>query len=176
MAVNVSTDSLSRVGFPDLVTSYATAAGVPPESVILEVTESRLTDNLAAALDVFNRLRLRRLRLAIDDFGTGHSSLAERRASPFDQLKIDRSFVHGAATDAKRRAIYGGALALGKELQLEVVAEGVEDRTDWDFLLRTGCTLAQGCFIGKPMPAEEIVGWLAKWTMRLSKESLLSPS
>lgn len=175
MAVNVSVESLSRLGFPDLVTNYAAAAGVSPDSVVLEVTESRLIASPANTLDVLNRLRLKRFRLSIDDFGTGHSSLAQLRDIPFDQLKVDRSFVHGAATDAKLRAIIGASLTLGQQLNMEVVAEGVEDRADWDFIRHVGFNLAQGFFIAKPMPAEDLVGWLDDWKARLSRESLLSP-
>lgn len=80
---------------------------------------------MAIALDVLNRLRLKRFRLSIDDFGTGHSSLAQLRDIPFDELKVDRSFVHGAATDAKLRAIYSSSLELGKQLQMTVVASSI---------------------------------------------------
>jgi EAL domain-containing protein (putative c-di-GMP-specific phosphodiesterase class I) len=141
---------------------------------VLEVTESRLMAKLVTGLDVLNRLRLKRFRLSIDDFGTGHSSLAQLRDIPFDELKVDRTFVHGAATDARLRAIYGASLGMGKELGMTVVAEGVEDRADWAFLRRTGCDLAQGYFIGKPMGAAELIGWLADWKLRLCDESLLA--
>ncbi len=174
VSVNVSTEDLAGLDFPDLVTGYAADAGVPTTSVVLEVTESRLMAKLVTGLDVLNRLRLKRFRLSIDDFGTGHSSLAQLRDMPFDELKVDRGFVHGAATDARLRAIYGASLGMGKELGMTIVAEGVEDRADWAFLRRTGCDLAQGYFIAKPMGAAELIGWLADWKLRLSEESLLA--
>ena len=174
VSVNVSTEDLAGLDFPDLVTGYAADAGVPTTSVVLEVTESRLMAKLVTGLDVLNRLRLKRFRLSIDDFGTGHSSLAQVRDMPFDELKVDRGFVHGAVTDARLRAIYGASLGMGKELGMTVVAEGVEDRADWAFLRRTGCDLAQGYFIAKPMGAAELIGWLADWKLRLSEESLLA--
>jgi EAL domain-containing protein (putative c-di-GMP-specific phosphodiesterase class I)/AmiR/NasT family two-component response regulator len=173
VAVNVSTEDLASLDFPDIVAGYAADAGVSPTSVVLEVTESRLMARLVIALDVLNRLRLKRFRLSIDDFGTGHSSLAQLRDIPFDELKVDRSFVHGAATNSKLRAIYSASLELGKQLHMKVVAEGVEDRTDWDFLRQTGCDLAQGYFISKPMPAADLDDWLADWKMRLVGEPLL---
>lgn len=174
VSVNISTEDLAGLDFPDLVTGYAEEAGVPTTSVVLEVTESRLMSKVVTGLDVLTRLRLKRFRLSIDDFGTGHSSLAQLRDIPFDELKVDRSFVHGAATDARLRAIYGASLGMGKELGMTVVAEGVEDRADWAFLRRTGCDLAQGYFIAKPMRAAQLPAWLAHWKLRLSAESLLA--
>jgi EAL domain-containing protein (putative c-di-GMP-specific phosphodiesterase class I)/FixJ family two-component response regulator len=173
VAVNVSTEDLKSLDFPDIVTGYAADAGVAPTSVMLEVTESRLIARLVIALDVLNRLRLKRFRLSIDDFGTGHSSLAQLRDIPFDELKVDRGFVHGAATNSKLRAIYNASLELGKQLHMVVVAEGVEDRVDWDFLVQSGCDRAQGYFIAKPMPAADLIGWQAAWKVRLASESLV---
>jgi EAL domain-containing protein (putative c-di-GMP-specific phosphodiesterase class I) len=173
VAVNVSMQNLDSLAFPDMLASQAAAAGVSPQCVVLEVTESRLMDNLAVALDVLNRLRLKRFRLSIDDFGTGRSTFAQLANIPFDELKVDRSFVHGAATDAKLRAIYSASLALGKVLNMEVVAEGVEDRADWENLRETRCDLAQGYFIAKPMPATAMSAWLVDWKRRLQRESLL---
>jgi EAL domain-containing protein (putative c-di-GMP-specific phosphodiesterase class I)/DNA-binding NarL/FixJ family response regulator len=170
ISVNVSTEDLASLDFPDILARCAASAGLPPSSIVLEVTESRLMARLVIALDVLNRLRLKRFRLSIDDFGTGHSSLAQLRDIPFDELKIDRGFVHGAATDSKLRAIYGASLELGKQLQMEVVAEGVEDRVDWDFLLQTGCEVAQGYFIARPMPGEDLTNWLVTWKRRVVEE------
>ena len=170
MAVNVSMDNLSSLDFPDFVAGLAAEAGVPPQGVTLEVTESRLMQDMRAALEILTRLRLKRFGLSIDDFGTGHSSLAQLRDIPFGELKIDRSFVHGAGTNATIRAIYDASLGLAKQLGMEVVAEGVEDRDDWDFLRRTECHLAQGYFIAKPMPADDLPGWMADWQKRVRNE------
>ena len=163
MAVNVSMDNLTKLDFPDFVDSQTLKAGVAPEDVVLEVTESRLMNDLRASLEILTRLRLKCFGLSIDDFGTGHSSLAQLRDIPFDELKVDRSFVHGAGTNETVRAIYAASLGLAEQLHMEVVAEGVEDRNDWDFVSRTGCHLAQGYFIAKPMPANDLPGWLANW-------------
>ncbi len=173
VAVNVSTEDLASLDFPDVVARCASNAGLAPTDVMLEVTESRLMAMLVIALDVLNRLRLKRFRLSIDDFGTGHSSLAQLRDIPFDELKIDRGFVHGAGSDTKLRAIFNASLELGKQLQMQVVAEGTENRADWDFLRHSGCDRAQGYFIAKPMPGVEMIGWHAAWNARLSAESLV---
>ncbi|MBI2289270.1 MAG: EAL domain-containing response regulator [Betaproteobacteria bacterium] len=167
VAVNVSMDNLTSLDFPDAVALLAAEAGVPPQGITLEVTESRLMQDTRAALEILTRLRMKRFGLSIDDFGTGHSSLAQLRDIPFTELKIDQSFVHGAGTNATIRAIYDASLGLAKQLGMEVVAEGVEDRDDWDFLRRTGCHLAQGYFIAKPMPADDLPGWMAEWQKRV---------
>jgi EAL domain-containing protein (putative c-di-GMP-specific phosphodiesterase class I) len=89
------------------------------------------------------------------------------RDIPFDELKIDRGFVHRAGTDATVRAIFDASLGLARQLGMEVVAEGVEDQDDWAFLRRTGCDLAQGYFIARPMPAADLPGWMADWQARV---------
>jgi EAL domain-containing protein (putative c-di-GMP-specific phosphodiesterase class I) len=172
VAVNVSMDNLNALSFADLVTSATAEAGMAPSAVVLEVTESRLMEDLRAPLEILTRLRLKRFRLSIDDFGTGHSSLAQLRDIPFDELKIDRSFVHRAHADPTLGAIFEGNLNLARKLGIEVVAEGVEDREDWDFLRRAGCDFAQGYFIARPMPAADLPGWIGTWEARLREQSL----
>ena len=170
VAVNISMDNLTSLDFVDFVTELATKAGVPPQGVVLEVTESRLMQDTRAPLEILTRLRLKRFRLSIDDFGTGHSSLAQLRDIPFDELKIDQGFVHRAWSDETLRAMYDASLALARQLGMEVVAEGVEDRNDWDLLQRTGCDLAQGSFISLPMLAAEFPIWLKGWQERARTE------
>jgi EAL domain-containing protein (putative c-di-GMP-specific phosphodiesterase class I) len=166
VAVNVSPDCLSELAFADFVLEAAASLGAKPQDITLELTESRLMLDQRAPLEILARLRLKRFRLAIDDFGTGHSSLAQLRDIAFDELKIDQGFVHGAWRDATARAMYDASLGLGRQLGIEVVAEGVADRDDWDMVRRTGCDLAQGHFIGPPMPAEELAGWMQDWERR----------
>jgi EAL domain-containing protein (putative c-di-GMP-specific phosphodiesterase class I) len=117
-------------------------------------------------LDILTRLRLKRVGLAIDDFGTGHSSLTQLRDVPFDELKIDRGFVHGASDQEDLRAILLPSLDMARQLGIKSVAEGVEDAADWEFLRGCGCDLGQGYFIGRPMPAGGISGWLVEWEAR----------
>jgi EAL domain-containing protein (putative c-di-GMP-specific phosphodiesterase class I) len=131
--------------------------------VELEVTETRLMQDLRTPLEILTRLRLKRFRLSIDDFGTGNSSLAQLRDFPFDELKIDQSFVHGACGNEKLRAMFDYSLGLARQLGLEVVAEGVEDQADWDFVRQAGCDIAQGYFIAKPMPAADLPAWIQSW-------------
>lgn len=168
VAINVSMDNLASLDFQDLVVELAAKYKVQPKYVVLEVTESQLMKDSRVPLEILTRLRLKRFHLSIDDFGTGHSSLAQLRDIPFDELKIDQGFVHRAWTDETLRAMYDASLALARQLDIEVVvAEGVEDQDDWNFLRRTGCDLAQGNFISRPMPAEDFSTWLQDWQKRI---------
>lgn len=163
VAINVSMDNLTSLEFVDFVIGQSAAAGVPPQQVVLEVTESRLMGDSRVPLEILTRLRLKRFRLSIDDFGTGHSSLSQLRDIPFDELKIDQSFVHGAWNNGTVRAMFDASLGLAKQLNMEIVAEGVEDQADFDFLRTTGCDTAQGYFIAKPMPASKLPDWIKSW-------------
>lgn len=167
VGVNVSMENLSDLDFPDFVAKALAAAGTSHRSLVLEVTESRLMTNVISALDILTRLRLKHIGLSIDDFGTGHSSLAQLRDIPFDELKVDRGFVHGAADDAAKHAILEASLAMAKQLGMTTVGEGVEDRADWDSLRDSGCTLAQGYFVARPMPAGAFPKWLEEWQARV---------
>jgi EAL domain-containing protein (putative c-di-GMP-specific phosphodiesterase class I) len=119
--------------------------------------------DVRATLDIVTRLRLKRVGLSIDDFGTGHSSLVQLRDIPFDELKLDKSFIHGVAGKPALSAIVEPTLAMARQLHMKSVAEGVEDRADWDYLAARGCDIAQGYFVARPMPAEEIKGWCEEW-------------
>lgn len=173
VAINVSMDNLLSVEFADFMIAESTKAGVPPQLLVLEVTESRLMQNMTVALDVLTRLRLKRFRLAIDDFGTGHSSLAQLRDFPFDELKIDQGFTHRAWEDERLKAIFEASLELALHLKMQAVAEGVEDFDDWRFLSSIGCETAQGYFIARPMPSEQLPVWLQEWQQRLQQAPLL---
>ncbi len=175
VAVNVSMDNLTSLDFQDLVVNLVTQAGVPPQKVVLEVTESQLMGDTRIPLEILTRLRLKRFRLSIDDFGTGHSSLAQLRDIPFDELKIDQSFVHRAWADETLRAMYDASLALARQLNMEVVAEGVQDQDDWKLLRETGCNLAQGYFISGPLLADDFLDWMKDWQKRLHDGLITEP-
>jgi len=166
MALNVSVENLKELDFPDRVLARILAAGVSPASVILEITESRFMANPVAAMDTLVRLRLKKIRLSIDDFGTGYASLAQLRDIPFDELKVDRTFVQGASQDEAARTILEASIALGQKLGMAVVAEGVENQGDWDRVARLGCHLAQGNFMAQPMPGADIPAWVDAWNAR----------
>ncbi len=166
MAVNVSIDALSSLDFADFANEQANIWGVSPKDVTIEVTESRLMQDLRAPLEVLTRLHLMRFQLSIDDFGTGYSSLSQLQDIPFSELKIDRSFVHRGTSDKTVRTMYNTCLGLARQLKMSTVAEGVEDRHDWEFVRASDCEIAQGYFVGRAMPPEAMPGWAAKWSKR----------
>jgi EAL domain-containing protein (putative c-di-GMP-specific phosphodiesterase class I)/CheY-like chemotaxis protein len=163
LAVNVPLGDVSSLDYPDVLVEQARVAGVPLRHLVLEITESRLMDNPQVQLDVLTRLRLKQVKLSIDDFGTGYSSLAQLRDLPFDELKIDRSFVHRASRTPSLRVMLESSIGMARELGLRTVAEGVEEREDWDLLRLAGCDMVQGYFVARPMPGHEVDGWLAEW-------------
>lgn len=166
VAVNVSMGNLASLDFPDMVSEAIAAAGIPATCLVLEVTESRLMSDVRMPLDILTRLRLKRVDLSIDDFGMGFSSLSQLRDLPFNELKVDRGFVHGSATDPSLQALVQNSLRLAGQLGMRTVAEGIEDRADWNFLAAAGCDLGQGYFISKPMPGEAMADWMDKWHSR----------
>ncbi|MEN9508639.1 MAG: hypothetical protein RLZZ621_1202 [Gemmatimonadota bacterium] len=166
VSVNISMDSLSSLDFPDYLARVVEERKVPARQLVLEVTESRLMKDALVALDVCSRLRLKHIGLSIDDFGTGHSSLAQLRDIPFDELKVDRQFVHNARRDPVSRAILEGSLAMSKQLGMHSVAEGVEDEDDWALLRELGCDIAQGYFVSKPMFPHALTRWIEEWEGR----------
>jgi len=174
VAVNVSMENLDRLDFPDFVASCAREMGVSLSNLVLEVTESRLMKDVRGPLDILARLRLKHVDLSIDDFGTGHSSLAQLRDLPFNELKIDRSFVRGVCRDAQLAAICEASLDIARKLGMRVVAEGVEDIDDWNFLRARGCDIAQGYFIAKPMPMTGLAEWLPEWERRRRELGLVN--
>ena len=166
VALNVSMESLMDLDFPDRILAAVLGAGATPASVILEVAENRFMANPAAALDVLARLRLKKIRLSIDGFGTRYASLAQLQDVPFDELKIERTFVRRARHEQAANAILEASVALGQKLGMAVVAEGVDDQDDWDRVGRVGCQLAQGSFMAQPMPGADVPAWVDAWNAR----------
>jgi EAL domain-containing protein (putative c-di-GMP-specific phosphodiesterase class I)/ActR/RegA family two-component response regulator len=159
VSVNVSMGSLARLDMPDEVMLAAGAAGMDPRHVILEVTESRLMEDPTKVLETLTRLRLKGIGLSIDDYGTGFSSMQQLKTIPFTELKIDRAFVDGASKDAEARAMLESSVDLARALGLSLVAEGVEVEDDWDLLAELGVDLAQGWYVAKAMPGDELLAW-----------------
>jgi len=123
---------------------------------MLEVTETALMDELVSSLEILTRLRLKGVGLSIDDFGTGYSSLSQLHRVPFTELKIDRSFVSNISDDDEAKSIVKTCIILGHELNLQVVAEGVETKEQAEILSELGCDVVQGYFYSKPLLADEI--------------------
>ncbi|MBX6393299.1 MAG: EAL domain-containing response regulator [Burkholderiales bacterium] len=160
LSVNLSLNHLEQANVADAIASLADRWDVPHERIVLEVTESLAAQNLAPILGNLARLRLKGFGVAIDDYGTGYSSLEQLSRMPFTELKIDRSFVSGAAHRATLRTILGSSIELARQLNLESVAEGVEHEDDLALLRELGCDLAQGQLISPPLSAEQLEDWL----------------
>jgi EAL domain-containing protein (putative c-di-GMP-specific phosphodiesterase class I)/FixJ family two-component response regulator len=163
IAINLSPLLLNRSELLDEIAGLQQAHEVPAENIVLEVTETSLVRELGVALGVLTRLRLRGFGVSLDDYGTGFSSMQQLARIPFTELKIDRSFVHGAHARESLQVILRSALELANELGLSTVAEGIEEVEDWRLLQEYGCTLGQGWLIAKPMAADEFVPWLEKY-------------
>jgi diguanylate cyclase (GGDEF)-like protein/PAS domain S-box-containing protein len=160
IAINLSTRNLLDREFPRRLEELLARADMPATSLVLEVTESAMLANPKRAKVVLGELSELGLRLSIDDFGTGYSSLSYLRELPVDEIKIDRSFVIGMNEQRDDVAIVRSTIDLGRNLGLDVVAEGVETREIWDKLDELGCPTAQGYYLSRPVPADELSRWL----------------
>ncbi len=172
VAVNVSGVDVQDAHFPERVAGLLAAHDLPPQMLVLEVTETALIANAEAAKAVLAELRARGLRLAIDDFGTGHASLRYLHELPVQELKVDRSFVGTMTKDAKSRAIVRAIIALAHELGLEVVAEGAEDEATLRMLAELACDRVQGYALARPMPAARFEAWVQGCGFRCPLPSL----
>ncbi|MGH2915700.1 MAG: EAL domain-containing protein, partial [Solirubrobacteraceae bacterium] len=160
ISVNLSTRNLLDREFPARVAELLTRWRMEPSSLELEVTESAILANPKRAKRVLTELSQLGLRLSIDDFGTGYSSLAYLRQLPVDEIKIDRSFVIGMGEQPGDAVIVRSTVDLGRNLGLDVVAEGVETLELWNRLRELGCQTAQGYFLSRPVPPDELSEWL----------------
>ncbi|GAA4951618.1 putative bifunctional diguanylate cyclase/phosphodiesterase [Actinoplanes utahensis] len=156
VSVNVSPRQLAEPDFAPMVAGVlAGLPGFDPSRIVLEITETAL---LTSTVDVSERLTsLKQLgvRIALDDFGTGYSSLTWLKSLPADIVKLDRSFVAGLAEDPRKASIIQAVLWLARSLSMSTIAEGVEERADWEALRAAGCPAVQGYFFSRPLPAAE---------------------
>ncbi|MDB5756396.1 MAG: hypothetical protein JWR56_2824, partial [Massilia sp.] len=132
---------------------------IPPEMIQFELTESALMVDPDGALETLTRLKGLGVELYIDDFGAGYSSLSYLQKLPVDWIKVDQSFVMPMTSNSDSAVIVRSTIELGHNLDLKVVAEGVESEAVWNSLAELGCDVAQGYFISTPMPAEQMKDW-----------------
>jgi len=169
IAVNLSGRDLMNVKLPDLISQSLAEHQMPATSLILEITEEAVVQDIDRAITVLNDLKDMGCQTSMDDFGTGYSSLAHLQKLPVDELKIDRAFVTQLPDNAQNAAIVRSVIELAHNLGLEVVAEGVETTAALRWLREEGCERAQGFYLSKPMPAENFTRWLRSWE-KLAKE------
>ena len=160
ISVNVSAENISSLILPEQLMNMVNMSRLDPSLLVLEVTESALMGELVTSLDILTRLRMKGFSLSIDDFGTGYSSLSQLHKVPFNELKIDQSFVMQMDKDNEAHAIVETCVMLGHKLNMTVIAEGVESQSILDSLKAMQCDVAQGYHIARPMPADALEQWV----------------
>ena len=160
VAVNLSPHVLADPKLVPKIEELLSTNGLPPAALIAEVTELSLLSNLPAAAEMLTRLSLKGVRVSIDDFGTGYSSVLSLLRLPFAELKIDRSFVGVCRTDPEAWKLVRTTVSMARELEMHVVAEGIETEAISDRLRDAGCDTGQGWFFGRPMQEEAMLRWL----------------
>jgi diguanylate cyclase (GGDEF)-like protein len=161
VAVNISARQLQELDFFEHLITTLTAAHLEPDALEIEVTESAALTDPTMAQEQLRRCRGAGVRIALDDFGTHYSSLANLQRLPIDTIKIDRSFVKGIPFNTHDTAITCAIISLARDLGRMIVAEGVETAEQLAWLESAGCDVVQGFYIARPMPAKDLVTWLA---------------
>jgi diguanylate cyclase (GGDEF)-like protein len=162
LSLNLSARQFQHEGLVDEVRQVLARLELAPEALEFELTESLLMDDAGRSLEVIQALRGLGSSISIDDFGTGYSSLSYLKKFPIQALKIDRSFVRDIATDPDDAAIVRAIVSLADRLRLQVVAEGVEDSAQHEFLRREGCRLVQGYYYARPMDPDQVLAYLRR--------------
>jgi len=134
-------------------------SGIDKSRFIFEVTEAGVLDANARTMEVLARLRIKDIDISIDDFGTGFSNMEQLKKFPYSELKIDQAFVANGLNDPFANASVHASVTLGRELNMRLIAEGVETREQWDYIADQGIDQIQGYFIAKPMPAADFQDW-----------------
>jgi EAL domain-containing protein (putative c-di-GMP-specific phosphodiesterase class I)/ActR/RegA family two-component response regulator len=163
VSINISPSVLAMHDFAEQIIFYTNEHDVAPSSLIFEITEAATVTDGPHFLENLARLRMHGFGISVDDYGTGKSSLQQLMRIPFSELKIDRTFVSGAARNHALELVLSASLAVCHQLDRKSVAVGVETKEDWDFLQKLGCTYAQGFYIAKPMDAAALPVWLQEW-------------
>jgi diguanylate cyclase (GGDEF)-like protein len=156
VAANLSPVQFRRGNLVEIISRILTGSGLSPQRLMLEITESVLMQGSSENLEILHQLRKLGISIVLDDFGTGYSSLSYLRLFPFDQIKIDRSFVSELSSNADCAAIVSAVASLGRSLQIDTVAEGVETEDQLVLARASGCTHAQGFLFGRPCPVSEL--------------------
>ncbi len=165
MAVNISTKQFNHVHFLDMLRNALESTGVDPRIIEIEITESVMLENTDYAMQVINVMKDMGFSISIDDFGTGYSSMSYLKDLPIDKIKIDRAFVMGISEEsdddhARDKAIVASIVELGHNLNMKVIAEGVDNSEQVDFLRRVGCDYFQGFLFSRPLPAPQMEDYI----------------
>jgi len=172
ISINLSTRNLLDGDLPGRVSRLLATHHVKPEWLVFEITESAVMAEPARALETLTKLNKMGIQLSLDDFGTGYSSLAYLKKLPVSEIKIDKSFIKDMELDSSDTVIVRSTIALGQNLGMKVVAEGVENLEIWKLLTTLGCDASQGYYMSRPLAAEALDEWLATSVWAKECESL----
>ncbi len=167
MSINISGASLEDPDLPEQIYGISKSFDVPADKVVLEVTETWQSQDIAATTLILNGLVEKGFGLALDDVGTGHSNFAKLDGMPYSEMKLDKTHIHSATVDEETRQFISMCVELGHEMGMYVVAEGIERQDQWEMMSAMGCDEGQGFFIARPMPGDRIQGWLKRWNTYL---------
>jgi diguanylate cyclase (GGDEF)-like protein/PAS domain S-box-containing protein len=171
ISVNLSPRQLARGDIVEVVRTVLQETGLQPQYLELEITESVMATEVDKSFAMLSRLRALGVKISLDDFGTGYSSLSYLKCFPVDTLKIDRSFVRDIASDQDSASIVKAIISLGHNLNLTVLAEGIETSEQFQFLLQNGCNEGQGFLMSRPVPAGDFVALLTAGSTDLRRSS-----
>jgi EAL domain-containing protein (putative c-di-GMP-specific phosphodiesterase class I) len=167
LSLNASVNSLRDLNFPDILVKIAEKHAVSPQYLTIEITETGLIRELSRTLDILIRLRMKRVRLSIDDFGIGYAMMQQIKNIPATGLKIDKSFIQEMIVNNRDRVMVQKTIEMAHDLDMQVVAEGVETQEQMESLHSNGCDIVQGYLFSRPLAAREMVSWLKSYRNRL---------
>ncbi|MBX9786291.1 MAG: EAL domain-containing response regulator [Alphaproteobacteria bacterium] len=170
LSINMSPKTFDDLLLPDEFSKLAQKANINSNQICLEITETAFMEKRTMLADIITRFRIKGFVLSIDDFGTGYASLSELYNLPFNELKIDKSFVSEIESDLEAKTIAQSVISLAHNLGLSVTAEGIETKGAWDVLEQYGCDIAQGFYISKPLEEDILKKWLTQY-----KEGFIHP-
>jgi EAL domain-containing protein (putative c-di-GMP-specific phosphodiesterase class I) len=151
---------VNELDFPDRMSDFLAARGVAPEQLTLEITETAALEDPGCTFDILSRLRLKGIGVSLDDFGIGYSSLTQLYKLPFSEVKIDRTIGMDLPHTDAARTIVRAIVDLGHNLGIAVCCEGVESAGALEFVHQCGCDYAQGYYLARPMPAQDLARWI----------------
>lgn len=166
LSINLSGHDLTRLNFPDFAYQLAQEYSIETGQINFEVTETQAIENIRHGLDVISRLRLKGFKISIDDYGTGYAMLDQIKRLPANELKIDRTFIKSITEKGKSVVLVRKILEMAQELNIEVVAEGIEDELTADWLQKMGCEIGQGFYYAKPMPLAAVEDFYHKFKLQ----------
>ncbi|SMF20263.1 PAS domain S-box-containing protein/diguanylate cyclase (GGDEF) domain-containing protein [Alteromonadaceae bacterium Bs31] len=176
LAVNLSPSHLNGADFVSSLAEKIRRYSVDPAKLELEITESAVIENIEHSVEILNQLKALGVSIAMDDFGTGFSSLSYLKQLPIDVIKIDRSFVNQLPNDEDDIVIVNAIFSISKAMNIEVVAEGIENHAQLQFLLNQGCEYSQGYYHSRPLPRADFEHWVSIYKLRIEKAmTALSP-